>query len=95
MRHLILLMTLMTAVSFASAHTVESCLDTAHEHYELSRNDRDVHFSIDLRNTASNIVDNKLIYEVTGSEHSGWFMDRLVLNAEDCSLISIQNVYSE
>ena len=39
--------------------------------------------------------DEKLIYKGTGSVHSGYFIDLVVVNPQDCKVLHIVNVYSE
>lgn len=39
--------------------------------------------------------EDKLIYKVTGSYHSGYFIDVIVVNIENCETLDIYNIYSE
>ncbi len=42
-----------------------------------------------------NYETDKLLYSATGSEHSGWFQDAIVVDVLTCEVSEIINVYSE
>ncbi len=45
--------------------------------------------------SVGNYDTDKLLYSVTGSEHSGWFQDAIVVDILTCEVAEIINIYSE
>ncbi len=88
----------------------EACLSTVDKAYVLSKSEskqislNPVSFDkvlfanqkneIGVNNEVSYETD-KLLYKATGSEHSGWFEDAIIVDVLTCKISEIINVYSE
>jgi len=98
-----------TSFANSSSLTVDKCLKKVKRYYYQNgqNSDTPLNFSfnhvlpagIPLKNSQGKTValydEDKLIYSVQGSYHSGWFNDVSIVNPKTCETVEIINIYSE
>lgn len=93
----------------AFAHTPEQCRDRALIEYEISGQPSDVYYTLSdgmvvaagtpirgaQRQELARYTTDVIVYTVSGSYHSGWFQDLMVVDPWNCSLVRFFNLYAE
>jgi hypothetical protein len=87
MRHLLAI-----ALVVATPALAAPCLQEAKLHYKEYGQTSDTPLNFRL---VSQPHAQTLVFEITGSYHSGWFSDEMVLDKTSCSVQSLRNTYSE
>jgi hypothetical protein len=84
-------------LSFSAwGNDLELCRDRALIEYELEgSNPSDYPYSMSEGEIGVYQNQRVFTYRVSGSYHSGWFSDMLIVDPFNCSLITSYNIYSE
>lgn len=91
------------------AHTPEQCRDRALIEYEVSGQPSDVYYTLSdgmvvaagtpilgaQQQELARYTTDMIVYTVSGSYHSGWFQDLMVVDPWNCSLVRFFNLYAE
>lgn len=99
----------LTLTVSAFAHTPEQCRDRALIEYEISGQPSDVYYTLSegtvvaagapilgaRQQELARYTTDVIVYTVSGSYHSGWFQDLMVVAPANCSLTEFFNLYSE
>lgn len=104
-----MILTSLTGLANTTAPTNDKCLKKVKRHYYLNGQKSDVPLDIRssellpagkpltdyLNKTIAVFETDKLIYNLSGSFHSGYFVDVIVVDPKTCITEEIINIYSE
>ncbi|MFP5492204.1 MAG: hypothetical protein ACLGG0_11940 [Bacteriovoracia bacterium] len=95
MKFVLIASLLLTFSAWGNSLEVELCRDRALIEYEIDGQRSDIPYRMSEGEISVYNQQTVFTYEVSGSYHSGWFTDLLIVEPYNCSLITSYNIYSE